>query len=229
MNVDGNDLRALLPGFSPRFERVFCCSWIPDAKFFLFSAKGQIWALPRKSGFLRSVPEPVALTSSPMALDTPVPSRDGKKLFVVGRTFRGELLRYVAKSSNFAPFLGGISGEFVDFSKDGQWVAYTSFPDGVLWRCKSDRTGCFQLTYKQGYVVNPRWAPGRKTIVFFGMGNDGKSRIWCSRESKDSLVRNWARPDGVHVYRTLTCCSRSNIGWRTFRHDRAQIHSGSGG
>jgi ABC-type Mn2+/Zn2+ transport system ATPase subunit len=46
--------------------------------------------------------------------------RDGKKLFVVGRTDRGELMRYVSKTGQFVPFLRGISGEFTAFSNDGQ-------------------------------------------------------------------------------------------------------------
>ena len=178
-SVDGKAVRRLLPGHPLRFEHVVCCSWTPDAKYFLFAAKGQIWALSRKSAWLRSDPKPVALTSSPMSLGTPVASRDRKKLFVVGRTFRGELVRYDAKAGNLTPFLGGISGEFVDFSKDGQWVAYASFPEGVLWRCKSDHTDCLQLTYMGGYSVNPRWSPDGKTILFFQMIEDGAPKIYA--------------------------------------------------
>jgi Tol biopolymer transport system component len=178
ISADGKDLRRVLPHFPSRFERIFCCTWTVDSKFFLFSANGQICALPRKSGFFRSDPKPIVLTSSPMDLGTPIASRDSKKLFVVGRTFRGELVRYDSKSKQFSPLLGGISGEFMDFSKDGQWIAYTSFPDGVLWRCKSDHTDCLRLTYTQGYAVNPRWSPDSKAIVFFEMVDGGKPKLF---------------------------------------------------
>ena len=29
-----------------------------------------------------------------MSLSSPIPSKDGKKLFVIGQTYRGELMRY---------------------------------------------------------------------------------------------------------------------------------------
>ena len=40
--------------------------------------------------------------------------------------------------ARFTPFLSGISAEDVVFSKDGQWVAYVSYPEGILWRSKLD-------------------------------------------------------------------------------------------
>lgn len=89
----------------------------------------------------------------------PFPSKDGKQLFVVGRTSRGELVRYDAKTSQFAPFLSGISAEHVAFSKDGQPVAYVTYPEGILWRSKPDGSERLQLTYPPLYAVHPRWSP----------------------------------------------------------------------
>ena len=60
---------------------------------------------------------------------------------------RGELVRYDMKSHQFVPFLSGISAISPTFSKDGQWVAYTSYPDHTLWRSRSDGTERRQLTY----------------------------------------------------------------------------------
>jgi hypothetical protein len=97
----------------------------------------QIWALPQKAGFFRSQPKPIQLTST-YSLSSLCPSKDGKKLFVsVSTSGRGELMRYNSKSGEFSPFLGGISAEYLGFSKDGQWVAYVSYPEGTLWRSKS--------------------------------------------------------------------------------------------
>ena len=63
-----------------------------------------------------------------MSFFSPLPSRDGKQLFVVGALERGELTRYDTKFATFAPFLSGISADGVSFSRDGQWVTYVSFP-----------------------------------------------------------------------------------------------------
>jgi len=101
-----------------------------------------------------------------MALSPPIPSTDGKKPFVVGRTDRGELTRYDLKSGRFEPFLGGISAEYVSFSKDGQWVAYVSYPEGTLWRSRADGSERLQLTYPPSQVLMPRWSYDGKTIVF---------------------------------------------------------------
>jgi eukaryotic-like serine/threonine-protein kinase len=210
VSADGRDLHPLLPGWGNPEDNACCGKWTADGKYFVFSARGQIWTLPRKASFLRSRQNPIQLTSSPMALTTPLPSSDGKKLFVVGRTFRGELVRYEVKSGQFEPFLGGISGEYVDFSRDGQWVAYVSFPEGTLWRCKADRTGCLQLTFPPGYAFNPRWSPDGKKIVFFeALGQDptkiyeispdgGTPKPLLPNDPNPQSDPNWS-PDGSKI------------------------------
>lgn len=177
VSVDGTDLHRLLPGWTNPPDGECCGKWTADGKYFVFRSNRQIWALPRKGSFLHPEPKPIPLTSSPLGLTAPLPSKDGKKLFVVGRTFRGELTRYDTKSGQFVPFLGGISAEYVAFSKDGQWVAYVSFPDGTLWRSKADGSERWQLTYPPNYAMLPRWSPDGKKIVFFEYVADKPSRI----------------------------------------------------
>jgi len=170
VSADGTNLHRILPGWDGR--------WTADGKYFVFLSGSQVWALPQKGGWLRPEPKPVRLTSSPMALWDPIPNKDGKKLFVVGATTRGQLMRYDLKSHEFAPFLGGISAEFSSFSKDGQWVAYVSYPDGALWRSKADGSDPLQLTYSSDYVLNPRWSPDGKEILFCETPPGKPSRIY---------------------------------------------------
>ena len=77
------------------------------------------------------------------------------------------LERFDLKSHVFAPFLYGISAEFLAFSKDGQWVAFVSYPEGTLWKSKADGSERVQLTFPPLHAVLPRWSPDGKTIVFF--------------------------------------------------------------
>jgi eukaryotic-like serine/threonine-protein kinase len=135
---------------------------------FRFSVAGQYLGSCGKTEFSWKRQWPtVQLTSGPMSFSSPLPSKDGKKLFVVGALARGELARYDTGSGEFLPFLSGISADSVSFSKDGQWVAYVSFPEGALWRSKSDGSQRIQLIYPPLTPVGPKWSPDGQQIAFY--------------------------------------------------------------
>jgi eukaryotic-like serine/threonine-protein kinase len=178
VSLDGKNLHQLLPGWT-NSDATCCGRWTTDGKYLVFPSNGQLWALPQESGFLHlRRPKPVQLTSSPMMLDRPIPSRDGKKVFVVGRTSQGELMRYDVKSSRFEPFLGGISAEFLDYSRDGRSLIYVSYPEGTLWRAKADGSERLQLTYPPMHIVLPRLSPDGKQIVFFDLDPNRPAKLF---------------------------------------------------
>ena len=208
---DSSGLHRLLAGWhNPPNE---CCGrWSPDGKFFVFQSQDQIWALPKSGPLFGGDPKPLQLTSSPLSLSSPIPSKDGKKLFVMGRIYRGQLTRYDANTKQFVPFLGGISAEFVDFSKDGQWVAYVSYRDGTLWRSKVDGSERLELTYPPMYPVLPRWSPDGKKIIFFEFAlsadkparmyeispDGGSPQLILPDDRSQQLDPNWS-PDGTKI------------------------------
>ena len=166
--ADGKNLHLLLPGWNnPAAE---CCgSWTPDCKYFLFqSQRGgttNIWAVREEGSLLRRVShEPVQLTTGPTSTYEPLPSMDGKKLFVVTAQLRGELVRYDSASHQFTPYLSGISAMGVNFSRDGKWVTYVAYPEGTLWRSKVDGSERLQLTFPPLFCAMPRWSPDEPTL-----------------------------------------------------------------
>jgi Tol biopolymer transport system component len=161
ISADGGGLHQLLAGWhQPPDEGNG--RWTPDGRYYMFQSRDQIWALPSR-GVLAS---PARLTNSPLKMSSPLPGKDGKTLYAVGRTERGTLVRYDSSSRTFEPYLGGLSGDFVAFSKDGEWVTYVSYPDGTLWRMRKDGRDRIRLTSPPTHPVLPRWSPDGKEVVF---------------------------------------------------------------
>jgi serine/threonine protein kinase/Tol biopolymer transport system component len=208
--VDGQNLHSLLAGWrNPPSE---CCGrWTADGNYFVFRSDGNIWAIAeKKTWFGKQASQPINLTSGPMSFSSPLPSKDGKKLFVVGTLARGELSRYDVKAGQFSPFLSGISADSVRFSKDGQWAAYSSFPEGTLWRTKADGSQRIQLTYPPLRALLPSWSPDGKQIVFYGFlpgqnamlyivsADGGTPREQVPEDSEQKLDADWSS-DGTKI------------------------------
>jgi eukaryotic-like serine/threonine-protein kinase len=168
--VDGSHLHQLLVGWNGA-QNAADGNWTPDGNYFLFQAvrngRTDIWATREKDDlFHKPNHEPVQLTAGPMSYYSPQASADGKKVFVVGEQQRAELVRYDAKSGQFLPYLGGISASDVAFSSDGKWVAYTSLPEGNLWRSRTDGSEKLQLTSAPVFAMLPVWSPDGSQIAF---------------------------------------------------------------
>jgi serine/threonine protein kinase/Tol biopolymer transport system component len=178
VSIDGTKLHQVLPDWHAN-ESKCCGKWMPDGDYFVFQSQGQLWAVRETGSVLHKVNRaPVQLTSGTTSYFDAVPGKDGKKLYAVAGFGRGELAWYDRKTQTFAPYLGGISAQDVAFSRDGQWVAYVSFPDGTLWRSKLDGTDKLQLSSSPLYAVLPSWSPDGKEIVFYA-GQQGKpARIY---------------------------------------------------
>jgi Tol biopolymer transport system component len=173
VSSSGANLHEVIPGWHLSSSQ--CCgSWTPDGRFFVFLdtsrgpiAQPEIWALSERRGLIPRPPaQPVQLTTGPIGWGQPIPGRDGKKIFATGNTHRGALSRFDQKTGQFQPFLGGISAHFVSFSKDGQFVAYVSYPEGALWRANRDGTNPVQLTDPPINALMPRWSPDDSQILF---------------------------------------------------------------
>lgn len=222
ISAGGTNLHQILPDWHPSQWK--CCGrWTPDGDFFIFLSGSslsrpapffpgdQLWAIDERRRRMRPpIAEPIPLTSGPTHWGQPIPARNGKQIFARGVTLRGELVRYDGQSGHFQPFLGGVSAEFAEFSKDGKSVAYVSFPDGILWKANRDGSGEVQLTGPTLYPKFPRWSPDGQQIAFQDRRATGSDAIYLisakggnptrvlPEENEPQSDANWS-PDGKQV------------------------------
>jgi eukaryotic-like serine/threonine-protein kinase len=210
VRTDGSGLHQVFAGWNPAPNE--CCgTWTSDGKYFLFQSTRDrdtnIWIVPDRTEWWTKVSRtPVQLTTGPLQYGNPIVSEDGRKLFVVGVQPRAELVRYDAKSGSLVPFLDGISAGDVEFSKDGQWVSYVSYPENTLWRSKADGSARLQLTYPPIQAALAHWSPDGQQIAFSGtvpgkpwkvflISKDGGSPKAVTTEDFMETDPTWA-PDG---------------------------------
>jgi serine/threonine protein kinase len=191
-----------------------CARWFPQYDAFLVQRfhrkEADIWAIPASGGFLRKRPDFVRLTSGPLTYTSPVPSSDGKRIFVYGSLSRSELMRYNAATKQFEQYLGGISAGHVAFSNDGQWVAYVDYPGNSLWRARIDGSEKLRLTPADMLVVQPRWSPDGSRIAFTALSKGTPWRMYTVQlnggaapeplliENQSQLGPTWS-PDGKSI------------------------------
>jgi DNA-binding winged helix-turn-helix (wHTH) protein/Tol biopolymer transport system component len=155
----------VLPGWVTHHNRKG--NWIADGKIFFFDDYDNAWAQTEETSFFgRTSDPPVQLTQGPLTIYSVIPNRDGSKLFAIGERSRGEVLRYDAESHRFEQLLDGISAEGLDYTRNGKWMTYVSFPDGALWRSRADGQDRIQLTSPPLRANLPRWSPDGSRIAF---------------------------------------------------------------
>jgi Tol biopolymer transport system component/DNA-binding winged helix-turn-helix (wHTH) protein len=168
-----------------------CCGdWTADGRYFVFARRfglrSDLWALQEGRRFRgqKRNDAPFQLTAGPLDFQFPSPSRYRDQVlyrdqvFAIGSAYRAEVMRYDKNRNEFLPYLSGISAEGLAFSADGQWVAYTSYPDGILWRSRVDGSEKMQLTFPPITASMPRWSPDGTEIAFNATEPGGSWNIY---------------------------------------------------
>jgi hypothetical protein len=161
--------------------------WTLDGEFFLFVSGsigsmnrfpsynhgGQLWAFDERRGWLRPpIADPIQLTSGPMVWGPAASARDGREVFRL---------------------------KWWPFSRDGIYVAYVTFPDGILWRANRDGTGLLQLTKPPFYPRDVRWSPDGSEIVFTDNSQNGVDAIYVVPSQGGTPERLIPEESGPHA------------------------------
>ena len=177
IDLDDSEPVAIFPDWN---DVSHCCGvWTPDGSYFVFQAihdnRTQLWAVNEA---LDEPPEQI--TASALDFRRPAISLDGKSIFAVSWQLRGEIAHYDQRVESFVPMQGfeSISADQLSFSKDGEGVAYVSFPGGNLWKSNRDGSEPRQLTFSPLRAAEPAWSPDGLSITFVGNTPDGATGVY---------------------------------------------------
>ncbi len=207
LNAAGKALHPLLPDWNkPSAE---CCgSWTANGKYFVFQStqdgESNLWQLKGESG------RPAQITNGPLSYQAPITARSGDQIFFVGLNTRSELLSYDQELHAFVLYAGKLSNaRRVEFSRDGQWVAWIKQDDNTLWRSRLDGSERVQLTARPLQVFMMHWSaddrhlalmamePG-KTWQLYTINADGGQLKTLLNEDRNEADPDWS-PDGKQV------------------------------
>jgi hypothetical protein len=204
-------------------------AWSADGRFFAFEIPkwldSQIWVADT---FGSGPPRAYVLTRDAQSWRLPTFLPGAYTLVATAGHSQGQLVKLnPGRSGENKPVLPGVPGYELDYSRDGQWIAYTLFPQHTIWRCRADGADARQLTPSGLEAHQPHWSPDGTRIAFMGKraGDDTHWRIYnvsapggaldeLLPEGDDQGVPTWL-PDGRSVVfgdlRILTGFDRAAI------------------
>ena len=178
----GGKTRLVLPEWSKGSEPL-SGAWMPDGAF--------VFGVERPAGtdLWRLMPAgwPTSwmgrhrlqqITRGPLDFFGPAAIPGRAELAVIGARKQGELVHFDQKTATFRPLLNGISAEMADFSRDGKWVAYVTYPEHDLWRSRIDGSEALQLTHDPLNAGMPRISPDTSQVAFTGDYSGKRLRTW---------------------------------------------------
>ena len=181
--------------------------WTPDGRRFFFNSdregRGNLYELERSRWFAWwKKPGAVRLTGNQLNITDATPARDSKSLYALGRVEAGAMQILDPRAGKLVPFLGGLPASQLVVSPDRQWMAYTEYPSGHLWKSRLDGSEAVQLTNVPGYMQ--QWSPDGKWIAYsdwrkiYRVAADGGAPEKLMTEGDNEVMPTWS-PDGKSI------------------------------
>lgn len=212
--ADGTGAHVLLQNWNSAPAAECCGSWTDDGRYYVFQSardgSSNIWAIPERAGLFDRPEKPIPITNGPLEYQAPITERGGRRILFIGLDTQLELLRYNRNEKIFVPYGPGLSSATrMEYSHDGQWVAWIRKDDGSLWRSRSDGTHRLQLTGRPMQVFMMYWSPDARQIAFMGrqtgrpwkiylMDADGGHLQEVLNEDRSEADPDWS-PDGKQL------------------------------
>jgi Tol biopolymer transport system component/DNA-binding winged helix-turn-helix (wHTH) protein len=211
-STSSRKLRRLLNGWSqPSAE---CCgSWTPDGRAYVFGSTrdgfADIWEM--RGGNLDR--NPVKLTNGPLEYRSPATGSASNRIFFTGVDYRREMLMYSPAAHRFLPLGNNLGATaLVEYSRDGQWVAWLNASDNTLWRSRADGSERLQLTTPSTpalSIFSMRWSPDNHSLALMARKAGGQWTIYLTdanggnlqpilEENRGQADPNWS-PDGKEI------------------------------
>jgi DNA-binding winged helix-turn-helix (wHTH) protein/Tol biopolymer transport system component len=220
IGVNGGDLRRLVPNFG----RNHLPAGLRSDGSLLIVSDGQFWIAQQSRFTLSKQPPPHQLSTGDTRFSVPIQLQHRGTFYSVGTTRLGELQCLDARSGTWYPHLGGIYAGAVEYSRDGQYVVYST-PEGELWVRRADGSRPVQLIRAPMEAAIGRWSPDGRVIAFSAKGMPdqpwsiylvdaagGSVRPACPRQCS-AMDLAWM-PDGKRIVFSAPITSNPNVGPR---------------
>ncbi len=149
----------------------------------------------------------------------PLIAPDGKTIYAIGTHYLGEAMAYDTTLARFVVQLEQRAAEWISYSRNGNEMAYVSYPDGSLWLRPGDGAAPKRLTPASMVAIASAWSPDGSTIAFEAKLSDRTSihlvdvkganevrpltglarREWSPTWSPDGRAVAFSTDDGIRI------------------------------
>jgi len=210
MKADGRDARLFRLDW-PENTNQMSPQWTPDGRHFLFMSdregRSNVYetVAPRWYEFWKKA-RAVRLTGNQLDIQAATSARAGSALFVLGRLQQGAMQVFDLRTRSFSPYLRGLPATDFVVSPNREWIAYTEYPSGYLWKSRLDGSEKLQLTHS--IAVMEQWSPDSKSLVFtdwfklYRVSAEGgipETLVAGNDDNQQEVAPTWS-PDGGSIF-----------------------------